>query len=65
MRSELERMMPNMKAIDRLVNAVKHRLMLSLADVEGGLEDAEREAEETRRQSKDAKDRFQDLRKKR
>lgn len=53
MRSELERMIPNMKAMDRL------------ADVEAGLQDAEREAEDTRRASKAAKDSYLELRKKR
>jgi len=53
MRSELERMIPNMKAMDRL------------ADVEAGLQDAEREAEDTRRESKAAKDSYLELRKKR
>ena len=46
-------MIPNMKAMDRL------------ADVEAGLQDAEREAEDTRRESKAAKDSYLELRKKR
>jgi len=53
MKAELERMAPNMKATDRL------------ADVEAGLLDAEREAEDTRRESKAAKDKYLELRKKR
>ncbi|WVR05191.1 hypothetical protein IAU60_002203 [Kwoniella sp. DSM 27419] len=53
LRAELEKMVPNMKAIDRL------------ADVEAGLEEAEQEADDTRRESKRAKDEFQSLRKRR
>lgn len=53
MKTELERMVPNMKAMERL------------ADVEAGLQDAEREAEDTRRESKTAKDKYLELRKKR
>ncbi|WVW83042.1 hypothetical protein I302_105059 [Kwoniella bestiolae CBS 10118] len=49
--ADLERVVPNMKAIDRL------------KDVEAGLEEAEDEAEETRRESKRAKDEFQSLKK--
>nr|XP_019042266.1 cohesin complex subunit psm1 [Kwoniella bestiolae CBS 10118]OCF21196.1 cohesin complex subunit psm1 [Kwoniella bestiolae CBS 10118] len=51
--ADLERVVPNMKAIDRL------------KDVEAGLEEAEDEAEETRRESKRAKDEFQSLKKRR
>jgi structural maintenance of chromosome 1 len=53
MRAELEKMVPNMKAVDRL------------ADVEQGLNEAHAEEEEARKENKAAKDRFQDLRKKR
>ncbi|WWC61082.1 uncharacterized protein I303_103660 [Kwoniella dejecticola CBS 10117] len=47
LRADLEKVVPNMKAIDRL------------KDVEAGLEEAEEEAEETRRESRRAKDEFQ------
>ncbi|WWC89989.1 uncharacterized protein L201_004919 [Kwoniella dendrophila CBS 6074] len=50
---DLEKVVPNMKAIDRL------------KDVEAGLEEAEEEAEDTRRESKRAKDEFQSLKKRR
>lgn len=53
MKAELEKMAPNMKAIDRL------------ADVEADLDTAEREAEDTRRENRSAKERFQDLRRRR
>jgi structural maintenance of chromosome 1 len=53
MKADLEKMVPNMKAIDRL------------ADVEASMAEAEREAEDTRRDSKAAKDRFNDLKRKR
>ncbi|WRT67180.1 uncharacterized protein IL334_004146 [Kwoniella shivajii] len=53
MKTDLEKVVPNMKAIDRL------------KDVEAGLEEAEDEAEETRRESKKAKDEFQSLKKRR
>ena len=53
MKNDLEKMVPNMKAIDRL------------ADVEASMAEAEREAEDTRRDSKAAKDRFNDLKQKR
>ncbi|OCF71781.1 cohesin complex subunit psm1 [Kwoniella mangroviensis CBS 8886] len=53
LKADLERVVPNMKAIDRL------------KDVEAGLEEAEEEAEETRRESKKAKDEFQSLKKRR
>lgn len=53
MRADLERLVPNMKAIDRL------------DEVEQDLENAEEEAEETRRKSKEARDEFQRLKKKR
>ncbi|WVF72212.1 hypothetical protein IAT40_007024 [Kwoniella sp. CBS 6097] len=52
-KADLEKVVPNMKAIDRL------------ADVEAGLEEAEQEADDTRRESKRAKDEFQSLKKKR
>ena len=47
MRSELEKMAPNVKSVERLV------------EVEAGLTEAEREAEDTRRESRTAKERFQ------
>lgn len=50
---ELEKMVPNMKAVERL------------ADVQAGLNEADAEADEARQESKAAKDRFQDLKKKR
>lgn len=53
MRADLERLVPNMKAGERL------------ADVQTGLEEAEREGEDTRRESKRAKDEFQAIKKKR
>jgi structural maintenance of chromosome 1 len=53
MKSDLEKLVPNMKAIDRL------------NDVQASLDDAEREAEDTRRESRQARDTFQELRKKR
>ncbi|ORY27190.1 hypothetical protein BCR39DRAFT_538898 [Naematelia encephala] len=53
MKADLERIAPNMKAVDRL------------ADVQGALDDAEREAEATRQDSKTARDKFQEIRKKR
>ncbi|WWD15974.1 hypothetical protein CI109_100398 [Kwoniella shandongensis] len=53
MKADLERVVPNMKAIERL------------DEVEKGLDEAEREAEDTRRESKRAKDEFQALKKKR
>lgn len=53
MKAELEKLVPNMKAIERL------------ADVQAGLDDAEKEAEAARRETKRAKDEFQDLKKKR
>ena len=53
MKVDLEKMAPNMKATERL------------SDVQAGLEDAEREAEDARKDSRLAKDTFQDLRKKR
>ncbi|KAL0250387.1 hypothetical protein I308_102560 [Cryptococcus tetragattii IND107] len=53
MRNDLERLAPNMKAVERL------------DEVERELDDAEREAEETRRESKRAKDDFQAIKKKR
>ncbi|WWC69419.1 uncharacterized protein I206_103358 [Kwoniella pini CBS 10737] len=53
LRADLEKVVPNMKAIDRL------------KDVEAGLEEAEEEAEETRRESRRAKDEFQSLKKRR
>ncbi|KIR38118.1 cohesin complex subunit psm1 [Cryptococcus deuterogattii 99/473] len=53
MRNDLERLVPNMKAVERL------------DEVERELDDAEREAEETRKESKRAKDDFQAIKKKR
>lgn len=53
MRNDLERLAPNMKAVERL------------DEVERELDDAEREAEETRKESKRAKDDFQAIKKKR
>lgn len=53
MKAELERVVPNMKAIDRL------------KDVQSDLEAVEEEAEEARRASKEARDRFLTLKKKR
>lgn len=53
MRADLERLVPNMKAVDRL------------GDIEADLNEAEEEAEETRRKSKEARDEFQRLKKKR
>jgi chromosome segregation ATPase len=53
LKADLEKVVPNMKAIERL------------ADVQTNLEDAEREADQTRRDSKRAKDKYQDLRKRR
>lgn len=53
MRNDLERLAPNMKAMERL------------DEVERELDDAEREAEETRKESKRAKDDFQAIKKKR
>ncbi|EIW69438.1 hypothetical protein TREMEDRAFT_62305 [Tremella mesenterica DSM 1558] len=53
LKANLDKMIPNMKAIDRL------------ADVQTGLDEAEREAEETRQESKRAREEYQQLRKKR
>ncbi|WVQ78324.1 hypothetical protein IAT38_000409 [Cryptococcus sp. DSM 104549] len=53
MKADLERLVPNMKAIERL------------DEVEKSLDEAEREAEDTRKESKRAKDEFQALKKKR
>lgn len=53
MKAELERVVPNMKAVDRL------------KDVQNELELAEEEADEARRQSKEARDKFLALKKKR
>lgn len=53
MKTDLEKVMPNMKAIERLTGAQTE------------LEEAEEEADQTRRESKRAKDEFQDLKKKR
>ncbi|KAK8869753.1 hypothetical protein IAR55_000321 [Kwoniella newhampshirensis] len=53
MKADLERVVPNMKAIERL------------DEVEKDLDEAEREAEDTRRESKRAKDEFQALKKRR
>lgn len=53
MKAELERVVPNMKAIDRL------------KDVQNDLEAVEEEADEARRQSKEARDKFLSLKKKR
>lgn len=53
LKADLERVVPNMKAIERL------------ADVQANLDDAEKEADSTRRDSKRAKDKFQDLKKQR
>ncbi|ORX39922.1 putative cohesin complex subunit and chromosome segregation protein [Kockovaella imperatae] len=52
-KAELERTVPNLKALDRL------------ADVEGNLSEAEKEAELTRQETKRARDHFQELKKKR
>ncbi|BEJ14460.1 hypothetical protein CspHIS471_0402270 [Cutaneotrichosporon sp. HIS471] len=53
MKAELERVVPNMKAVDRL------------KDVQNELDLAEDEADEARKASKDARDRFLGLKKKR
>jgi structural maintenance of chromosome 1 len=53
MKGDIEKVVPNMKAVDRL------------ADVEANLDDAEREAEQTRKDSKKAKEDFQSLKKQR
>ncbi|KAL7424073.1 Structural maintenance of chromosomes protein 1 [Cryptotrichosporon argae] len=53
MKADLERVVPNMKAMDRL------------NDVETSLAAAEAEADNARRESKDARERFLELRKKR
>lgn len=53
MKAEIERVVPNMKAIDRL------------AEVQEGLQTAEEEADETRKASKKARDEFLDIKKKR
>lgn len=53
MKTELEKMAPNMKAAERL------------NDVQVGLNEADAEAEDARQESRLAKDRYQDLKKKR
>ncbi|ODN84648.1 hypothetical protein L202_00553 [Cryptococcus amylolentus CBS 6039] len=53
MKADLERLAPNMKAVERL------------DEVEKELDETEREAEETRKESKRARDEFQELKKKR
>lgn len=53
MKTDLEKLVPNMKARDRL------------QDVEEGLQEAEEEAEATRKESKRAREQFLDLKKRR
>lgn len=53
MKADLEKLVPNMKARDRL------------QDVEDGLQEAEKEADATRKESKRARDQFLDLKKQR
>lgn len=53
MKADLEKLVPNMKARDRL------------QDVEEGLQEAEEEAEATRKESKRAREQFLDLKKRR
>ena len=53
MKADLEKLMPNMKAIDRL------------NDVEAGLTDAAREAEDAQKETRFAKETYQDLKKRR
>ncbi|KAK4689768.1 structural maintenance of chromosome 1, partial [Tremellales sp. Uapishka_1] len=53
LRADVERVVPNMKAIDRL------------KDIQQNLDETEKEADQTRKETKRAKDEFQDLKKKR
>lgn len=53
LKADLEKTVPNMKAIERL------------AEVQDNLDDAEREADQTRRDSKKAKEKYLDLKKRR
>lgn len=68
--AEIERMTPNMKAMDRRVFLSGLFLhadgpMLRLDDVESKLADTEKEAEKARKDSKNARDAFNDVKQRR
>lgn len=85
MKTDLEKLAPDMKAIDRYVKLIPYPYPstspspsllfvlywspvltpLRLKDVQSGLNEAEEEADETRKESKRARDEFQELKKKR
>lgn len=71
--AEIERMAPNLKAIERQVFFIFYFLFClcltcsinSLDDVEAKLADTEREADKARKDSKTARDQFNDIKKRR
>ena len=71
MNADIERMAPNMKAMDKWVAQHQYNdwtfylMTARLDDIESKLMDTEKEADKARKDSKSARDQFNDLKKRR